>query len=64
MVRTTKLGRRYELIDTPKLARRGRYDEAFACMEGVDELSLRTLKSYHIWTAALGILKVQRYLHW
>ncbi|KAL8826784.1 MAG: hypothetical protein Q9191_003583 [Dirinaria sp. TL-2023a] len=42
---------------------RGRYEEALARMEDLDQETIRTLKHHQYWTASMGLLKLQRHLH-
>lgn len=46
-----------------QLAMKGKYEEALARMEKLDQETLRTLKHYHYWIASIGLLKLQRHLH-
>lgn len=46
-----------------QLYQKGRYEDAIARMEEVDEETLRTLRYSQYWTANLGLLKLRRYLH-
>ncbi|KAK4693972.1 anaphase-promoting complex subunit 5, partial [Lecanoromycetidae sp. Uapishka_2] len=45
------------------LSQKGRYEEAIARMEEVDEETLRPLRYTQYWTANLGLLKLRRHLH-
>jgi len=42
---------------------KGKYEEALARMEKLDQETLRTLKHYHYWIASIGLLELQRHLH-
>ena len=42
---------------------RGKFEEALARMEEVDQETLRTLKHYRYWIVSMGLLKLQRHLH-
>lgn len=46
-----------------QLAMKGKYDEALARMEKLNQETLRMLKNYHYWIASMGLLKLQRHLH-
>lgn len=46
-----------------QLLQKGRYEDAIARMEEVDEETLRTLRYSQHWTASLGLLKLRRHLH-
>ena len=46
-----------------QLYQRGKYKQALARMEEVDEEILQTLRYSQYWTASLGLLKFRRHLH-
>lgn len=56
-------GRGHKAERFSQLAVKGKYREALARMEKLDQETLRTLKHYHYWIASMGLLKLQRHLH-
>lgn len=53
----------YAILSPYQLAMRGRYEEALARMEDLDQETIRTLKHHQYWIASMGLLKLQRHLH-
>ena len=46
-----------------QLSQKGRYEDALARMEEIEEETLQTLRYSQYWTSSLGLLKFRRHLH-
>lgn len=49
--------------ETRQFSQKGRYGDAIARMQEIDEEALRTLRYSQYWTANLGLLKLRKHLH-